>query len=1457
MVGRLKMMAVVSWCLVAGAACIPEPPSPPPTPEFPEPAQPSLRPADDAEVIASWDFGGCKTDWTVDTAVGTPWTCGPILRGPAGDRTGEGDGWGVGMSAAPAGLTETTLTSASITLDGTNANAFTLSVWHWLDAEALAGRSETGGGLVEVFESNLEGWVAVAPYGGYDGPVVAPGTSIAGEEGFTDARVERVWRRSFFDLSPWAGRTIRVRFRAGLGTLTPGDGWFLDDVQILRGGIVEDVVDTDLSTCGAGAVIRFPFRTCDEGFATQGISSSWACGPATALAAYPEAPVGDGPQFDVDDSGLLFATAPSGLYYPLEASELVSAPMDLSGCQGRTTSLSFWHWYHFGPNAGGWVEVWDGTAWQVVTPLRGYGGPVTAAALRLGSSHDGFISPDDQGSGWRFEVFDVSPYANPAFRVRFRFFAGLQRRPGWYVDTVAVSTFALEDVPRLDGDPSKPACGFDANTYQQPAFGSRVPDPCVAGTPVVPWTTVFVQPDQPAPKTSAGGSEIAVDPGPSGAESSERSGFPETIATTTVVFDVPGSGAVCIEIRNGSRDPTTRVGAGTAALDGQLVIGSDRLTSSATLLRERQAVGGGPHKLVIDVQQANPPNVIGSKPGAGSAERYFSYQVLYQAGNALPRRLPGSGPGTIANFSTARWRDLRVGKFELNTTLPAIGEPGQDYVVPYVLQIADPDTCRQVRQISGIFAVPAETRRGIEEAIGTAGFAWDGRDDDGHPVQGDRVVVRLFATAGMSGQDVVPLPGPMELHWGSLPFPFNPNLGPPGGDPTLITVPATVLAWARFYLRPRVDGIATVGACTIGGVGVPSCAPNAQWLSTSPGRGSFEETGRVMRLTGYFLPADTTRSYEVDFAQGSAAWMAPVTSTGASWWIEARMPVLGDGRPAGTSNPDAWDPMASVSVLYGGTEMSGGARSFTFRGPSFTGIDPEGDGEWFPGDGMTLWGELFATYRMNFLIRQDGVVSGRYSGFQADEVEYGLALPGGRDLRPGTAYAEVMEVAPEGDPVHGARSWPFTVAGPEITAISPGSGRICPTVRLTPAPESPSALRHVCRRYNEGLPRDDVAAQEFCVTGHDLRVDGWGTPSILFERDDGARDFMYGPVVAPGTPTTWTEWTDTRLCFFVSDALRIVRLNARMGVAVVYPHGPANCTASHGCYITITGRGGPGGGIDLDHWVTGDGDATEITCHPEGLPVGMRGTITLSSDRHGCSSPGTDLYKCPFTISYDDTWGDPEVHRSLEPAAPSNVYEVFGTVLPPTGFGGVAISGHEVYPDFYEGDCRVLAIISHRSGSPGSETYHMWLYKNLSPDFSEPFTPVADSSVMQFPQWVGTTPPYERFDLIRVESFFGGSVAIASLPQAGTLGAHLIHFWVWDTYNGISYANPSSGNPYWEEVAPETFYIDHRAQLLSIAGGYTPNGIASLQFRFESDETVVARDFPVWFMPPDPPPPSP
>ena len=809
---------------------------------------------------------------------------------------------------------------------------------------------------MEVSDPRSNRWVAVEPIGGYDGPVVAPGTAINGQSGFTDRRIERVWRRSFFDLSRWAGLPIRVRFHAGLGTNTPGDGWFLDDVRIYRGGVVEDAIDTDLSTCGAGAVIRFPFRTCDEGFGTRGSGSSWACGPATPLADHPKAPVGDGPQFDVDGSGLLFATAPSGLHNPAEVSELVSPPMDLSGCQGRTTSLSFWHWYHFAPGGGGWVEVWDGRQWVEVFPTRGYGGPVRLAPIVTGERHEGFVTPEDRPSGWRFEVFDVSSYVHAEFRVRFRFLGGLARRPGWYIDTVAVSTSLLEGLPRLDGDPKLPGCGFDPVSYAQPDGNRTLPDPCVMGRPVVGPQVIEVSPRPPkaAPpgERSAAGATVETPDAPSGVPD-----LPTMPATAeSVDFETPAAGAVCLVIANGSGVPSSRVERGRVWLDGQEVISANRFVSSATLLRQRLAVAAGKHTLRIEAD--GPSDAASNSTGTGT--RFFLYQVLFQAGNAMPAPVPPApgnpegGAGLALNFTTGRLRSNRVAKLEFETAVPAVGLGKQGYVVPFVVQLADARTCRQVRELRGTVPVGTDTRGGWEDALASAGLTWDGRDESGRPVQAQSLFARISFGAALAGLETFPLPtsGEMEPHagdWPELP-PWVPTGPPVPRFGPFVTRPIAV-RWGPRLFTPHQDGFCTTLACSLDRD--PdlswSCAPNVGWRTSGSAAGWTVDTRRLC-LAGYY-PSGS--DYDVVFEQGGSTLVrppgTPIRVASSGWWLEAALPAVGDD-PA-VIGPATPHPGAATATVFRDGASMGTTSSFTFRPPYAACIQGAGsDGGFVPGE---------------------------------------------------------------------------------------------------------------------------------------------------------------------------------------------------------------------------------------------------------------------------------------------------------------------------------------------------------------------------------------------------------------------------------------------------------------------------------------------------------------------------
>ncbi|MFH2072495.1 MAG: hypothetical protein ABIJ75_06560, partial [Actinomycetota bacterium] len=634
-----------------------------------------------------------------------------------------------------------------------------------------------------------------------------------------------------------------------------------------------------------------------------------------------DTPVGDEPQFDTDGSGLLFATGPSGTHAPLEASELVSPAMNLSGCEGRTTSLSFWHWVQFGRFGGGWVEVWNGQQWVRVEPVRGYGGPVLAAALHGLGRPAGFVTPAGESSGWRFEVFDVTAHVNAAFRVRFRFFGDLLPQPGWYVDTVAVSTDALEDLPRLDGDPNLPGCGFGAPAYDAPKFNEVVPDPCVAGTPIVESRTVWLGDPKPPngqepPQLASAGPTTSLVPmgmGAAGWETRSSRGSGRGIgldgraadgsmlggrvevpveplggsdiqvgSLERVEFTAPGKGAICVVIYNGSADRATRVVFGSVHLDGNDVISAQRFNADHTLLRERQPVEAGDHVLEIDTQGA--PSIgqpdTDVAPGPGS---FYTYQVMFQPGDAMPRGVPADpndpgGGGSLPNLVMGHAPKLFGGKVEVITKVPAVAPGPQGYVVRYVVQLADPRSCRQLREIRGAHPVPVDgDPAGWVEAIAMPGFGWDGRDDQGRPVQGSRLFARVTADIRPLGLPLFPSPDEMVPRGGGdPPFLLPHRIDVAAGGPVIevIRTPARLLKEFRRLITPGLWYIADSGACgRLPGADTataPDCAPSASWTVGVP---RFAHP-RTIRILGSFAPT------------------APVVGPNR-WRVEFRLPAGG------------------------------------------------------------------------------------------------------------------------------------------------------------------------------------------------------------------------------------------------------------------------------------------------------------------------------------------------------------------------------------------------------------------------------------------------------------------------------------------------------------------------------------------------------------------------------------
>jgi hypothetical protein len=121
------------------------------------------------------------------------------------------------------------------------AGAPRLSFRHWHAGEE-DGREDGkwrmyDAGFLEISADGGETWERLDPDGGYGATIIGHGhspypdkTPCFANTTNADGRVE--WADCTADLSPWAGRTVRIRFRYGTDLYTTTYGWFVDAVRI-------------------------------------------------------------------------------------------------------------------------------------------------------------------------------------------------------------------------------------------------------------------------------------------------------------------------------------------------------------------------------------------------------------------------------------------------------------------------------------------------------------------------------------------------------------------------------------------------------------------------------------------------------------------------------------------------------------------------------------------------------------------------------------------------------------------------------------------------------------------------------------------------------------------------------------------------------------------------------------------------------------------------------------------------------------------------------------------------------------------------------------------------------------------------------------------------------------------------------------------------------------------------
>lgn len=628
---------------------------------------------ENSQPILSFDFEdsqACNDAWSFELDdVSRVWHCGQVTTGPRAGVFGSHGAMFASTLGAPGPLAGILL-SAPIQLP---QGPSYLSFESWNDFET----SDLGmsGGRVLIFLDDVS--YPLRPLDGYADP----------ENKFTvsDLAAQRYWRHLLFDLTPYAGMTIRIGLEAVGLAADPGAGWFLDNVEVGLGQVSKVKSDYRLMACQAGPVLRFNFSECLDDWEAQSDSSTpvWHCAPPSLDAdpAVPPGPRGDSPAYFKDGSRRLIATEPGGAYPPGVVATLTSPEIQLAACSGRTF-LSFWHWYHFAPGDGGYVELWDSQQWSRLTPVGGYPGQVTDTSL--GKAINGYASNQDTPSGWRRAVFNLTPYLSnkkaQKIKVRFVFASarGRASRPGWYVDTIEFGR-ALE-FSNGPVDCNQPA--FDLGKFDP---NPELPkDPCLEGLLVAPSRVVV------APSEQGGG---------------RPSDNPNSV-DGPLLFQTQKPGWICVQIERGTAEGSLLAEGMSLMIDGKPV--ALTVATDETQIRHRAALAAGGHSVQLTVRRG-----------------LASYGVLFaeDAKGPLPipslvHKTPKLRVQNLRMFAAQANQGLRAritGQFLLPypQAVPGLGE----LTAVYQLRLIRTDNCQEVTRISGRAAFDSNSHIGTGERI--------------------------------------------------------------------------------------------------------------------------------------------------------------------------------------------------------------------------------------------------------------------------------------------------------------------------------------------------------------------------------------------------------------------------------------------------------------------------------------------------------------------------------------------------------------------------------------------------------------------------------------------------------------------------------------------------------------------------------------------------------------------
>jgi bacillopeptidase F (M6 metalloprotease family) len=298
------------------------------------------------------------------------WEVGVPTVGPTSTHSGQNCAGTILQGNYP-NSANTRLTSPQISLPAlSSGEVLKLRFWHWYRMHNSYLNYDYG--FIEISVDNGNTWQRVS--GNYD-------------------EYSEAWTQAYIDISAYANSVVRIGFNFISSGAYADNGWYVDDISILKGpDVLHNPEDFEFGM-GDWSV--------DNGL--------WEIGTPTV-----------GPTSTHSGQNCA-GTVLNGNYFNSANTRLISPEITLTPKAGQIPELFFWHWYRMHNSYlnydYGSVEISvNGGSWQTIA------GPY-----------------DEHNETWSQAYVPLSAYADSTVRIAFLFISsGAYVDNGWYIDDVRI-----------------------------------------------------------------------------------------------------------------------------------------------------------------------------------------------------------------------------------------------------------------------------------------------------------------------------------------------------------------------------------------------------------------------------------------------------------------------------------------------------------------------------------------------------------------------------------------------------------------------------------------------------------------------------------------------------------------------------------------------------------------------------------------------------------------------------------------------------------------------------------------------------------------------------------------------------------------------------------------------------------------------------------------------------------